>query len=147
MMSKLSSETVENVFLKCLFQDGEDTTNAVMVDGVVRNYGFHPERLEQERGTIARLLDELQDEFKDSVGGGFTFLSACNDKHGEQWTGLHSIMEQLFALGMGLNLAAYVLPRDLWGVLPGGMPYLKVRDRSEEWLAALASQESQEGAR
>jgi hypothetical protein len=35
-------------------------------------------------------------------------------------------MEQLFQLGIGLGLAKWQLPPEMWGVLPGGMPYVVI---------------------
>ena len=40
-------------------------------------------------------------------------------------------MEQLFVLGMGLGLVKYGLPRSMWNVLPGGMPYISIDLLSE----------------
>jgi hypothetical protein len=35
-------------------------------------------------------------------------------------------MEQLFTLGIALGLAQWQLPRDMWDIFPGGMPYVSV---------------------
>lgn len=119
----LSAEVVETVFRDCLFQEGEDTSHAVMAEGITTAVGFHPDRLESHRTEIEAMLDELPDEFKQSGGGGWSFLNACNDKHGEQWTGLHQRMEQLFQLGMAIGRVKLQSPRWMWSALPGGMPY------------------------
>jgi hypothetical protein len=71
------------------------------------------------------LLNELPSSFKKDIGGGWSFLQACETKDGVQW-GEHRNMEQLFVLGMALGKVRYCLPRDLWQVLPGGMPYLVI---------------------
>ena len=123
---ELSSKNVENAFLDCLFREGEDTTNHVEVKGITLNIGFHPERLESHREEIKQMLSELPDEFQASKGGGWSFLNACNDKKGNQWTDLQAIMEQLFLLGIGIDEARFQLPRKMWSVLPGGMPYIVV---------------------
>ena len=73
------------------------------------------------------MLSELPDEFRVSGGGGWSFLQACNDRHGTQWTGFHQAMEELFMLGMAAGLVTELLPRDLWDALPGGMPYYAVK--------------------
>ena len=122
----LSPERVESIFLDCLFKDGEDTSKHVKAEGITRNVGFHPERLAGHKAEISALLDELPDEFKKSGGGAMSFLNACNDKHGNQWTGLHIRMEQLFQLGAGIGKVESLMPRSLWTALPGGMPYYVV---------------------
>ncbi len=123
----LNPKKVEEIFLDCLYRDGEDTTNHVLVEGIVANYGLHPERLESHREEVIALLAELPDEFRENGGGGWSFLNACNDRHGNLWTGLHSIMEQLIVMGVALGLVHYQLPKEMWSVLPGGMPYFSIR--------------------
>ena len=126
MSAVLSADHVNEVFLDCLFRDGEDTSNQIKAEGVVRNVGFHPGRLEIHRAEIETMLDELPDAFKKSGGGGWSFLNACEDKHGSQWTSLHQRMEQLFQLGLAIGKVKYQLPREMWTMLPGGMPYLVI---------------------
>ncbi len=125
-VTKLDPQRVEAIFLDCLFKEGEDTSKHIKAEGVIRNVGFHPERLENHKAEIVAMLEELPDEFKESGGGGMSFLNACNDKHGNQWTGLHLRMEQLFQLGVGIGKAKSLMPREMWGALPGGMPYYVV---------------------
>ncbi|MDP2665599.1 MAG: hypothetical protein Q8P23_03110 [bacterium] len=122
----LDPERVNAIFMDCLFKDGEDTSKHIKAEGITKNVGFHPERLESHKTEIEAMLDELPDEFKKSGGGGWSFLNACNDKHGNQWTGFHQRMEQLFQLGIGISKVQYQMPREMWSVLPGGMPYLVV---------------------
>jgi len=119
----IDPERVKEIFRDCMFRDGEVTGNYVKAEGITSTVGFHPERLESHKTEIIAMLDELPDEFKESGGGGMSFLNACNDKHGNQWTGLHQRMEQLFQLGIGVNAAKCLMPREMWAVLPGGMPY------------------------
>src|SRR5436189_2852974 len=117
----LTKDKVQEIFFDCLFNEGEDTTNAVMVEGITTTVGFHPERLNHHTEDIELLLGELPNEFKASGGGGWSFLNACDDKHGKQWTGLHQVMEMLFQLGMGINKVKCLLPREVWSDLPGGV--------------------------
>ena len=123
---------VNEVFMDCLFRDGEDTTNHIVAEGIMSTYGFHPERLETHRNDIKELLERLPDEFKE----GWSFLNACNDRDGEQWTGLHTTMEQLVVLGIALGFASYLMPRDLWSVMPGGMPYFNVNTETKDVVNA-----------
>ncbi len=119
----LNAERVNAIFMDCLFRDGEDTSKHVKAEGIVRNVGFHPERLESHRAEVEAMLNELPEQFHKKSGGGWSFLNACNDKHGNQWTGLHQRMEQLFQLGIGIGTVQCQMPREMWPVLPGGMPY------------------------
>ncbi len=124
----LTSKNVESIFQDCLFKDGEDTSQHVPVYGLTINIGFHPDRLKLHEIEIADMLSELPDEFQVSGGGGWSFLNACNDMNGIQWTGFHRIMELLFLLGIAIGKAKFQLPREMWSALPGGMPYIVVGD-------------------
>lgn len=73
------------------------------------------------------MLDKLPEQFHEATGGGWSFLNACNDRHGNQWTGLHQRMEQLFQLGIALGRVSYCLPREFWSAMPGGVPYIVVK--------------------
>lgn len=127
-MTTIDPEAVNSAFLDSLWRDeelvnGEPPNHDIIVEGILAKYGFNPVRLEAHRAAVAGWLAELPTEFRRTGGGGWSFLNACLDRNGDQWTGLQLRMEQLFAMGIGLKLAAWQLPRDLWGVLPGGMPY------------------------
>ena len=122
----LDPQKVTTIFKDCLFKEGEDTRNPVKVEGITLNVGFHPNRLDDHKTEIEAMLNELPDQFQASKGGGWSFLNACVDKHGEQWTGLHEVMEQLFLLGMGIRKVECPLPRKTWRALPGCMPYFLV---------------------
>lgn len=126
---RLSTKRVENVFMDCLFRGGEDTSSHVKAEGITTNVGFHPERLKNHETEIIEMLNELPDEFKETSGGGMSFLNACNDKQGNQWTSFHHTMEQLFQLGIASGKVKLLLPRKMWGVLPGGMPYYVILDK------------------
>ena len=120
----LTADRVEKIFTECLFNENESTDGSVKAEGIMTSVGFHPGRLAKHQAEIISMLNELPDEFQQSKGGGWTFLNACNDKHGNQWTGLHVTMEQLFLLGIGINKVKFLIPRNMWDMLPGGMPYV-----------------------
>jgi hypothetical protein len=119
----LSPARVRDMVAYCMFTEGENTDNHVVGEGIVTNIGFHPGRLAERASEIAAMLDQLPDDFKASGGGGMSFLNACNDLLGRQWTGLHTDMEMLFQLGTATGKAKLLLPREMWAILPGGMPY------------------------
>lgn len=129
MSDKLNTERVERVLMACLHDEDDDTTNGVLVEGIVGTFGFRKDRLEAHRGAIMEMLSELPDEFRNvgsGGGGGWSFLNACDDRHGEQWTSFHRSMDQLFCLGKAIGAVDEVLPREMWEVLPGRMPYYRV---------------------
>jgi len=120
---ELSSDNVGVIFFECLFEEGENTTNHIAVEGIVNNFGFHPERLELHKNDIYEMLLQLPENFQKEKGGGWSFLEACNNKDGIQWTGMHQTMEQLFCLGVGIGKVKCQISKEMWMMLPGGMPY------------------------
>ena len=122
---ELTTENVDLIFRDCLYNEGENTDDHVAVECVTNNFGFHPGRLESHKEEIGKLLSELPDEFHDTKGGGMSFLNACVTRHDQHW-GEHRSIEQLLALGIGTKQARILLPRSMWSVLPGGMPYFSV---------------------
>lgn len=129
----LTAERVSKIFADCLFRDEElPPQEYVSAPGITTNVGFHPERIKGYKDEIVEMLAELPDEFQESGGGGWSFLNACNDKHGDQWTGMHRTMEQLFQLGLAVGKVTCQLPRESWSALPGGMPYYVVNTDFQE---------------
>ena len=127
------SSIVTDTFMDCLFKDGELVDGKpqgeyIAVEGLTRNIGFNPERLQAKKQVVKELLRKLPEEFKESVGGGWSFLNFCKTKEGEQWTGMHLVCEQLVCLGLGLKLLGYLMPREMWKFLPGGVPYIVIKD-------------------
>jgi hypothetical protein len=131
-MTALTAENVKMVVMDVLFRDDEvqdgsprNLDDLVMVEGLVNKFGLHKGRLESHRQDVADMLRGLPDGFRKSGGGGMSFLDACVDREGVQW-GEHRDIDSLFVLGMGLGLAKYCAPREMWKVLPGGVPYMVV---------------------
>ena len=119
-MAKLT----QKAFIDSLFKEGEDTTNHVKVEGITCTFIFHPQRLEEKRELVAAILAQLPEEFKD---GGWTFLNLFITKDYQLWTDTHRICEYLVVMAIGLGLMEYCLPREVWKVLPGGVPYLAIK--------------------
>lgn len=111
----LTPQRVREVFLAC--QGGPLTVVGINA------YSFNPDRLNERKEEIEEMLSQLPDQFKKSGGGGWSFLNACEDRHGHLWTGDHAIVEALFALGMAIGKVALMLPKERWHMLPGGMPF------------------------
>ena len=123
------AERVEKLFLDCLFRDEEIRDgipeDAVTVEGLINKFGFHPGRLASHQKEIEKELSDFDDKFYIGKGGGHSFLNLCYTKDGEQW-GEHRNMEQLICLGVAVKKVQYCLPRDMWSMLPGGMPYISI---------------------
>lgn len=119
-MMTLTAEAVEKLFSECVAPHGEP------VEGIVMTINMDTSGRENE---IASLLAELPEAFRHDRGGGWSFLNACFDRNGIQWTGLHCTMERLVMLGIASKQVQFTLPRHLWEVLPGGMPYFSIRIR------------------
>lgn len=129
-MPKLTANAVHNVFKDCLFRDeelvdGQPTGEFVEAEGVITRAGFHPGRLKENKEEIKALLMELPETFRQKSGGGWSFLQACEDRFGEQW-GEHINIDQLLCLGIATGQAKILMPREMWSVFPGGLPYFMI---------------------
>jgi hypothetical protein len=120
----LTADDVERLALACLGKNDSEPGSRIVVEGIVRNFDFSAERIAEHRSEIKALIRELPSEFMSDGGGGWSFLNLCNDRHGHLWTGLHAVMEALCCLAIGAGIGKWQLPREMWDVLPGGMPYV-----------------------
>lgn len=114
---KLTAENVEKLFKDCTSANGEQ------VEGILIKIKLDTSGRARD---IGRLLSQLPDEFHIGKGGGWSFLNSCNTKNGDQWTGLHLTMEKLLMLGLASKQVVMLMPRDMWSIIPGGMPYFAV---------------------
>lgn len=136
----IDAEEVHKIIMDCLFRDeelvnGKPTTEPVVVDGITQKFGLHAGRVQSHAARIGQILRALPVEFQQDGGGGMSFLNACMDANGDQWGG-HQNMDELFVLGMATGQVSALMPRDMWSVLPGGMPYYMVK--SLEPVASIA---------
>lgn len=125
----IDSGKIQEIVLECLFReheviDGKPIVEPVMVAGITCNFGFHPGRLKENRELIKSWIDELDDKFKE----GWSFVNLCYTKNNELWTGSHKTMEELMCLAIASGLMEYCADRELWSVLPSGMPYVRIKD-------------------
>lgn len=123
---ELTSENVNALFRDCLFEEGEDMSNPIVAEGIVSKFGFHENRLISHASEISRLLLQLPEEFQEETGGGWSFLNSCDNTNRKRWTDFHQDMEQLMVLGIAIGKVKYQMPREMWKILPGGMPYFVV---------------------
>lgn len=126
---ELTAQNVEDTLKKCLFKDGEPTDDRVEARGVVGGYGFHPQRLVEHSAPIGEMLAQLPQTFHEGTGGGWSFLNACMREDGRQW-GEHRDIDSLLCLGIATGQAKILLPREMWSIFPGGMPYFSVKIES-----------------
>ena len=117
-------DRVHALFVDSLYQGEPDISKAKIVEGVVRNAGFDPARLEANKPKIIELAKEmLDDAFLKDKGGGMSFMCLPFTKNEEQW-GEQYDAELLYFLCAGVGCASFCMPRPYWSVMPGGMPYI-----------------------
>jgi len=130
----MDASQVNEKFRSALYNDaemaalepGKTPEDAVIVEGVNTVFGFHPERLKALREVALGWMEKLRHEFfsgTEGGSGGDSFLNLPFDKNENQW-GEHVNAQELACLLIGLGLAEWVFPRDIWHVLPGGMPLI-----------------------
>ena len=117
------SEIVRMSFDKSLFKEGDDISARVEVDGISHMFYFDPKRLEEQREILSEVISMLPEKFKE----GYTFLDLCRTKADELWTGEQLVCEELVVMSIGLELMTYCFSREIWKVLPGGVPYIIVK--------------------
>lgn len=105
---RLDPRQVEETFSACLLNDHPEA-DAVEVDCIVFPAKLSKSELADLAELILAMLLELPEQFRQSGGGGWSFLNACDDRHGNQWTGLHRTMAMLFGLGLGLGLVEWLI--------------------------------------
>ena len=91
---------------------------------------FSRDKLEANRASIDELLAQLPTGFRalgygEGAGGGWSFLNACERADGVHW-GQQRDVDLLLGLGLAIGSVQWSLPRDVWEVLPGGMPYFQI---------------------
>lgn len=128
--TQLTTENVQRVFTECLADpqaaEGDPT---IEVEGIMHTWIFNGEAIEAHDAEISAMLAKLPTEFQSvgvGGGGGWSFLNMCYDRDGNQWTGLHLEVERLVMLGIAAGKATFQMPRGMWEILPGGMPYIVV---------------------
>lgn len=128
----IDATRIDVIIRDCLYraeeltEPGKAPEDAVIVDALTQKFGFHPQRLEGYRAEVWQLCQQLPTAFHEDTGGGWSFLNMCMDKEENLW-GQHRDCEALLALAVGLSIMTILLPREMWGAFPGGMPYVMVQ--------------------
>lgn len=140
---------LDEIFRDCLFTDSEIEAllpqqvaeAATIVEGLTSKFGLNPVRLKRHRLEIEAMIEQLPDIFWAVRGGGQSFLKACIDRHGDHW-GEHRNVEQLVVLGIAIGRMAYCAPREAWGLLPGGMPYVMIKEKPSDGSSMMVGANS-----
>lgn len=131
---QLTATAVRDIFTDCLYNNLDSIPEGAKgkpAPGIIHNFMFRAEKIDEHANEIRQLLDELPPEFKEGSGGGMSFLAAALDKNGCQW-GEHRNMEELFTLGMAAGYCSFLFPKEIWHVLPGGVPYYVIHQERKE---------------
>tara|TARA_B100000745_G_scaffold300141_1_gene252946 strand:- start:1619 stop:2044 length:426 start_codon:yes stop_codon:yes gene_type:complete len=130
---ELTVENVKTLMRACLYQDGDKGFNgrdvpsdAIVVCGITRTFGFNPTRVREQTRNILNILENVSDKFLTTGGGGASFLELPFDKDGKHW-GEHINAEELYALSAAIGVGSFALDKDMWHILPGGVPYIQIR--------------------
>lgn len=147
MTMKLTATNVKATIMACLYDDTDvidgklrdGAPEPIKVHSVMLNAGFNSVKVKAQTENIKAMLNELSLDFfpvDQGGGGGMSFLQLCVTRDGEQW-GEHRNCDELMALGMAAGFCTFLMERDLWRALPGGMPYISVNTSAvAEKLAA-----------
>lgn len=130
-MTELTADAVHELMKSVLYsndrkdaEDGKVPADAIIVDGIVNKFGFDPVKIAAQKSKIDALLLELPDNFQVDKGGGWSFLNACEDRHGRLW-GQHPTMEALICMGIAAGSAEWLM-KEYAAQMPGGVPYVQV---------------------
>ena len=106
----IDAKAVEDALKDCLFReeelvvsddealDGQAPEGAIIVEGVMTTFGFHPDRLETHREEVRDWLSQMNDNFMIDKGGGWSFTQVPFTKDDHQW-GEQRDGENLMVLG------------------------------------------------
>ncbi len=126
-ITTLTPTNVENIFTKCLAYTA-DNPESIIIEGVAHTFAFDKTKTEENKDVIIELLMQLPENFREKPNGGWSFLMACNDINGNLWTGSHFCMEKLLSLGMAIDKVYCLTPREMWCIMPNGMPYYAIKN-------------------
>jgi len=133
-MALIKPERVREIIIDVLFNqdeivDGKIPEDTAFADGIIAKAGFHRGRLESHKDEIKSILENLPINFrKSNVGGrdGDSIFRMCFDKNNDRW-GTHANVEELCLLSIALDLGEFPIPRELWIMLPGGVPVFSIK--------------------
>lgn len=122
---ELTIANVQAVLDACRFKRGEDPGTQVKAEGAMKSYLFNQDRLKNHQEDIENMLGQLPETFKQDSGGGWHFMYATKRADHVKWGSLQAV-DRLLCLGIAIGKARTLMPRDMWHVFPGGLPYFVV---------------------
>lgn len=136
---ELTAKNLKEITLDSLYRDEEVSSlpkdgsakeedfpeGTIFAEGVMNRFAFHRERLEAHREEVKSMLEQLSDDFFVQKGGGMSLMQMPFTKDGQQY-GEQRDADILYVLGNALGYCKWVLPRQMWSMLPGGMPYIQI---------------------
>lgn len=115
-----------NETLKYLTEQG---VKFIFVESVAAKVLFHPDRIAESKEQIRSILGDMDSKFMkqtpDDNDSGYSFLAMPFDKDGVHWCE-QPTADLLVALGIACGFIEYLLPREAWPALPGGVPYFAI---------------------
>lgn len=110
-----------------LMENGTPPEDGLVVETVMATVMLNKDRVAEHVDDISVMLDQLPDIFKEGSGEGGSVVLAHQTADGEDWTHeLDGRIDMLLALGLSVGKVKFVLPRDLWSVLPDSYPFFVV---------------------
>lgn len=125
---ELTQQNVMTIICDSFAGRDADESKCIIAKCIMADYVFAPEKIEAYRADIDSMISQLPEPFYTSIGGGWSFLNFVENKNGEMWTDRHIVAESLLALGIAIGKMAFCTPRETWDHLPGGMPYVYIKD-------------------
>lgn len=121
--SEMDARRIMSIVVNCIPEtDYEGET--IIVSGVNQTIQFSVEYLEHHKDEIRKFVDLLPLEF--SEGGGWSFMNMVVDRNENQW-GEQIDADNLLVLALATDMAQFLIPEEMWGILPGGMPYVVLK--------------------
>lgn len=120
---KICLGKLEEILKDCFEGDG---SNLINIQGIANSFTFHGEKIEKHRKELKKMIKLLNTNFltdKEGGGGGWSFLQIPFDKDNYQW-GEQRNAEILVVLCMAAKLCVRLMPIEMDGIMPGGVPYL-----------------------
>lgn len=124
-------DEINKILISCLYTNEElgalPTMNKtppgmIPARGVMLSVGFNPTMIDLRRNRIHEILTEINPSFKE----GISFMDLPFDKDKNQW-GEQRNADQLLVLGIAIGELKILMPREMWPMLPGGMPILQYK--------------------